>query len=999
MSKFRIGPVPAGVSRFHCAAISAAAAGVPRRPLVEPLEGRRLLSAVMYAGALTGKIVYLNGGHGFACDGASAWVTGRPETNEVVEDFGNQDQLAPYADSLLRAGATVVPMRPIGHQTNEVVLDNTSAGVTYAGAWSNSTVTSGYYGTAGQVPYRLASVAATETAVATYAPSLPTAGFYPVYAWTRDGTDRSGDQLYRVNYAGGSAEVRVDHRVVGKGWVYLGTYYFGAGAGGGSVQISNQSGKGSGVVIADAVRFGNGMGTVKRNNAVSGRSREDEASLYWLEAETAVGQSFSTFRGGSTLDSDANVGAPARYAAYMNGAAFGQSVYLGFHTNAAGADGTTRGTYGLYNSAANATPNQQRWAFLAANEVNDDLVAAGTPTLEYAWFNKADSALTLDRSDIDFGEIRASATGNEFDATILEVAFHDNAQDAALLRAPDVRDRVGRSSYQATVRYFGEFGGLTNLTMAPVAPTDLRTTTAAGGDVTLAWAAPPTGQANGDAATRYVIYASRNGYGFDVLGTVAGGGTTTYTIPAAQLDGGAYYYKVAAANVGGESAASVVVGARKSPAGPANRVLIVNGFDRFDRTQDARQSVALSTASGSATAVVDRVWPRVGNSFDYVVQAGQAIAAYAAAAIGFDSAQSNDVAAGRVDLSRYHTVVWLSGEESTTDETFSAAEQSVVAAYVASGGRLFTSGSEIGWDLDRPSGPTTADRSFYNATLKADYAADDAGTYLVTAPAAGGTSIFAGLAGFGFDNGSLSYDVDFPDVLATTGGSTAALSYSGGTGGVAAVQYAAAGANAARVVTFGFPFEAITTPAARAGVMTRVLDFFQTGVTPAAVATSTVNDGSVQRSMVRSWTITFDKPVVLDAGALTLVGRNGAGAGMTASNANPAGDGRTWVLSWGGVSLADGVYDLTVVANKVHAATANGPTMSANKVYTSHRLFGDSNGDKYVSSFDASVLKQTYDKSAGEAEFDPAFDYDSDGVITAYDSLQFKRRYFVQLTY
>src|SRR3712207_2236952 len=122
----------------------------------------------------------------------------------------------------------------------------------------------------------------------------------------------------------------------------------------------------------------------------------------------------------------------------MNNAAVGQAVYLGFHSNAG--SGTNRGTIGLYNSSANATPNQQRWAFLTANEVNDDLVAMGSPPLEVGWFNRSDAALTLDRSDIDFGEISDNANGDEFDATILEVAFHDNVDDAALMRDPKVRD-------------------------------------------------------------------------------------------------------------------------------------------------------------------------------------------------------------------------------------------------------------------------------------------------------------------------------------------------------------------------------------------------------------------------------------------------------------------------------------------------------------------------------------------------------------------------------
>jgi len=52
--------------------------------------------------------------------------------------------------------------------------------------------------------------------------------------------------------------------------------------------------------------------------------------------------------------------------------------------------------------------------------------------------------------------------------------------------------------------------------------------------------------------------------------------------------------------------------------------------------------------------------------------------------------------------------------------------------------------------------------------------------------------------------------------------------------------------------------------------------------------------------MVNSIAVRFDRAVTLDAGAIALVGRNGAGAGTVVTAANPAGDGRTWVLSFSG---------------------------------------------------------------------------------------------------
>ena len=203
-----------------------AGAAVVDRASIETLESRRLLAVVGqttpllagYAGdqpqgSLTGYTVYTSGGHGYASNG-TVWRTGRGINNGMVEDIGNQDQLAFYVDYLWHAGATVVPLRPVGNQPNEVVVDQSSSAVTYSGSWSNSTAPV-YYGNATDlVSYRFASAAATETATATYRPTIPKAGVYPVYTWVADSANRS-NQLYRVNHAGGSSEVRVDHRNVG----------------------------------------------------------------------------------------------------------------------------------------------------------------------------------------------------------------------------------------------------------------------------------------------------------------------------------------------------------------------------------------------------------------------------------------------------------------------------------------------------------------------------------------------------------------------------------------------------------------------------------------------------------------------------------------------------------------------------------------------------------------------------------------------------------------
>ena len=189
------------------------------------------------------------------------------------------------------------------------------------------------------------------------------------------------------------------------------------------------------------------------------------------------------------------------------------------------------------------------------------------------------------------------------------------------------------------------------------------------------------------------------------------------------------------------------------------------------------------------------------------------------------STSNEAVISGAVNLNDYDTVIWILGDESTADDTFNATEQAKVTSFINAGGNLFLSGSEIGWDLDQQNNG----RTFYETTLKANYVNDDANTNTATAVAAG---IFAGMSSFVFSTGSSfsqldgqMYDVDYPDVIAPQAGAVSALTYSGGTGGTAAIQVAGTGGKGS-IVMFGFPFETITSAARRQTAMGRILDFF-----------------------------------------------------------------------------------------------------------------------------------------------------------------------------
>ena len=775
-------------------------------------------SARQPSGALSGRIVFMNSGHGWTWSTNNFWYLQRPTgLNSMNEDYGNLDQLNFFAAYCFNAGAVVISMRPLGQQTNEMVLDNDDPAVSFAGTWGNSGSTV-FFGSAGDIPYRFASLNTMETATATYTPNIPLAGYYPVYTWVLAGSDR-GHQLYRIRHTGGESQVRIPHHMAGNGWIYLGEYYFNAGSNSpsGSVVISNLRGTTNGsVVIADAIRFGNGMGSVARGtNGVSGYPREDESCRYWIQASLGQGQSTTLYDASDTDEHD-SFSAPPRMSAEMNREASGsmfKRIHISFHSNAGG----QRGTEGLINSVP--TPNQAALAKICGQTVNDELVGISS-SLEFPWFDRGTNTIFSG----GYGEISNNSLVNEMDATIIEVAYHDNATDAALLRDPRVRDAVGRAAMHSVIKYMNQFdtNDLVPLIFLPEPPSNVRAIGSTNGVISLAWN-PPVSMANSGAPTNYVVYSSTNGCGFG--NPVSVGNVTNFSVTGL-IAGVDYYFRIAAANAGGESFPSEVVGCRPPFFSTSPKVLFVNAFDRFDRTTNLKQNLAAQNyVPPGGSGANERVLPRRINAFDYVVPHGKAISA---AGVAFDSCKHLAITNDSVALTNYPAVIWACGNESVTNESFSAAEEIKVAAYLAAGGNLFASGSEIAYDLDRASGPTAADRNFLHNQLHATFAADSSGVWNFSAA---GSSIFGGNPNGTFDDGSKGiYPVGSPDVLTPTGsGAVAAVNYSNAVSGAAGIIYNGA-AGGGKVIYLGFPFETITDATVRNAYMADALNFF--GVPP-----------------------------------------------------------------------------------------------------------------------------------------------------------------------
>jgi hypothetical protein len=172
---------------------------------------------------------------------------------------------------------------------------------------------------------------------------------------------------------------------------------------------------------------------------------------------------------------------------------------------------------------------------------------------------------------------------------------------------------------------------------------------------------------------------------------------------------------------------------------------------------------------------------------------------------------------------------------------------------------------------------------------------------------------------------------------------------------------------------------------------------------PATVASVVINDGTAQRSMVTSLTVTFSSVVHLDPGAFELVRQDGGAIQLQVAEAVVDGHSvDTLTFSGAGIiggSLADGHYTLTIHGGLVHddfgqALDGAGTGVAgSDRVDTFFRLFGDADGDGHVDLGDLLRFAGTFGKHAGDPGYLWYFDYDGDGRVDAGDLLQLLRRF------
>lgn len=813
------------------------------------------------------------------------WRWQRPLLWQTVEDLFTQSYVLPYLVPMLEnAGATVMLPRERDFQTEELIADNectindNCSYKDYSGEHLWRTFDEGFAHRqqiylSGENPFAHGSCRLAKTAVkeeresrAEWSVTIPRAGDYAVYVAYRTFRDSASDALYTVHHAGGESRVQVNQRIGGGTWIYIGTYTFAEGEQPAIVSLSNRSAT-RGVVCADAVKIGGGMGNIARtvcdslrvdggdySPITSGMARYCEGARYWLQWAGFDESVYNPQRDCNDYKDD-YMSRGEWVNALMGGSdrlpkreGFGVPIDLAFafHSDAGITDDDrTIGTLGIYYTHSNKgrfEGGAKRYLSrdvtdMVMSQIADDVRRIYEPewTRRGMWNKK-------------YYEARVPSVPT----MLLELLSHQNLADMRLGHDPNFKFVVSRAIYKAMLRHLSAQYEVPYC-VAPLAVEAFRSQINGDGDVVLGWS-PVLDSLEATAVPKcYMLYTRIGDGGFDNGRLVS---DTTITVK--QKRDVVYSYRVTAVNEGGESFPSETLAACVSSTS-SKCVLIVNGFDRvaapecredgfhneFDsgvgylrdvafvgeqRVHDVTKRREKSELRAFGVSNSDREGQIVGgNTFDYPYLHGSSIVA---AGYSFASTSALAVERGAVDMSNIVAVDMVLGKQRTTAvgrgttpakyRCFSLAMQRWLTEYLAGGGALFASGCYIATDLFRSEGATREDAEFAKSVLHIDLVDNMATRSFVATSCSRAANRLAESREYRIcaEYRPDMYTVNSVDGLVAAGGGCTLMQYTDSRL-AAAVGFRGKGAS----VVMGFPFESIEERSGRDTLMRDVLEF------------------------------------------------------------------------------------------------------------------------------------------------------------------------------
>ena len=819
---------------------------------------------------LEGRHIALWQSHGkYYINDKDKWGWQRPRLFCTTEDQFTQSFILPYLLPMLEnAGANVFTPRERDTQKQEVIVDNDGSLSGHGGQGSlyldvksrkarwEQTSRPGFAQRKriyqdNENPFLSGTARFTKTekkkdkAFAEWVPTLPATGKYAVYVSYQTLPNSVSDAKYLVFHNGGVTEFKVNQKIGGGTWVYLGTFEFDKGNNDyGMVVLSNESSE-HGVVCADAVRFGGGMGNISRGGKISGLPRYLEGARYSSQWAGMPYDVYAGRKGENDYTDDINT--RSNTINYLSGG----SVYNPGQT---GLGVPLEMTMALHSDAGCSKDNEIIGSLgIYTTDFNNGKLNSGMD--RYASRDLADILLTQIQKDIrtnynlpwtrrsmwnrNYSETRLPATPS----TIIELLSHQNFADMQLGHNPNFKFTVGRAIYKGILQFINSQHGkdyvvqplpVSNFAIHFGKKKNTLELTWKGEDDPLEPTARPR---------EYMVY-TRIGYGGFDNGTLVS--KPYYSVKVEP--GLVYSFKVTAVNRGGESFPSEILSAYKAKR-ERERILIINGFDRisgpavintpdkagFDLEQDpgvpylsnisfcgAQSGFNRSQAGKEGEGSLGHSGRELegmeiaGNTFDYPFIHGKAI--QAAGKYSFVSCSDEAVENGIVTLEDYPIVDYILGLEKEDPiakayyKTFSSPMQRLITSYCQSGGNLFVSGAYVGSDMSG----TQGNREFTEKVLKYGYQNS------LTDKSSGQINGLGRSITIPRLPNETSYAVTAPDCIVPVAPAFPVFTYALGNQS-AGIAYK--GANY-RTFILGFPFESIQSETDRASIMAGILGFF-----------------------------------------------------------------------------------------------------------------------------------------------------------------------------
>ncbi len=758
------------------------------------------------------------------------WKWQRPKLFGTTEDLFTQTIVVPYLIPMLEnAGAVVFTPRERAWQKEEVIVDNDGSKRNYIeatshGRWKDAPMAGfAYHDTAyvdNENPFMAGTARMVKTtnsksrySLASYQPDFPKSGRYAVYVSYQTVDNSIDNAEYTVWHKGERTVFHVNQRMGGGTWVYLGTFEFDKGYSEfNRVTLTNQSNQ-SGVVTTDAVRFGGGMGNIRRGETVSGLPRAIEGARYYAQW---AGMPYSVYSGRMGTDDyadDINVrsnmtnylagGSP--FVPDTTGLRVPIELSLAIHSDAgiAKEENGIIGTLSIFTSNFNEGKLNAGISRLASRDFADALLTNVSTGLQYQ-YGRWNRRELYDRN---YSETRLPAVPS----AILETLSHQNFNDMRYGHDPHFKFTLARIIYKTILRYVNEQHNR-SCVVAPLAPENFYIELSKN-KARLHWEEVTDLQEPSAEATGYIVYTSQGGADFD-NGTYVKGKSHELELEPDML----YHFKVVAVNKGGRSFPSETLSAYYHP-GAKNTVMIVNNFHRLSspaiRTIGGEKEFDINDDPG-ITYGTTAGWAGLsfvaGNEFNYVTTHAKAIAS--AQEYNIVSASDKVIEDGKVKLKNYPLVDLVLGLERNDGhslvyyKTFTKSMRKTLTDYTRRGGALLVSGAYIGTDI-----MGTEEERFVSEILKCTYG----GQYRAENNLVNGLGTV--IPYYNMLNEE-HYAATSADILRPAAPAFTVMQYADGQD--AAVAYKG---RDYRSFTMGFPFECIKDEQKQGAIMRGILNF------------------------------------------------------------------------------------------------------------------------------------------------------------------------------